>query len=295
MRPILLLLVYLSFVFLGGALLAPWLFWLAQWGAGHWLALARLAANPFHRFLGRSLLGLAVLGLWPLLRSARMADCRELGLVKQRRAAAQILCGFALGWASLAAGVFLAYVCGARAPIAAHWPADLGPRLLEATLAALIVAVLEEVMFRGALFGLLRKAMPWPVALALSSAIYSLAHFIGKAPTTQPVQWYSGLALLRETCRQPPPLVPAFFTLLVAGAILALAYQRTGALYFSMGLHAGWIFWLKSCRLLLHQTGGSQAFWGSDNLIDGWAALLILLVVFCLLARRRQVPREETG
>ena len=173
--------------------------------------------------------------------------------------------------------------------------ADLGPRLLEATLAALIVAVLEEVMFRGALFGLLRKAMPWPVALALSSAIYSLAHFIGKAPTTQPVQWYSGLALLRETCRQPPPLVPAFFTLLVAGAILALAYQRTGALYFSMGLHAGRIFWLKSCRLLLHQTGGSQAFWGSDNLIDGWAALLILLVVFCLLARRRQVPREETG
>ena len=42
----------------------------------------------------------------------------------------------------------------------------------------MIVAVIEEILFRGALFGVLRKAMPWPGALAVSSAVYSAVHFI---------------------------------------------------------------------------------------------------------------------
>src|SRR5579862_2801435 len=98
MRPILSLLVYFVVVFLGGALLAPWLYWLAQWGGGQWHPLARLAANPFHRFVGRSLLGLAVVGLWPLLRWNRMASWRELGIVKQKQGGGEFLRGFGVGW-----------------------------------------------------------------------------------------------------------------------------------------------------------------------------------------------------
>jgi membrane protease YdiL (CAAX protease family) len=287
MRPILSLLVYFVAVFLGGALLAPWLYWFAQWAAGHWPPLAGLAANPFHRFLGRSLLGLALLGLWPLLRSAGMAGWRELGFVKQKHPWAGLLRGFVVGWVSLACVVLLALVCGARVFVPSPSAAQLGRSLLNAALAAVIVAVLEEMMFRGALFGLLRRAMPWPAALAVSSAIYSLAHFMAKAGTAEPVQWFSGLTLLREMCRQSPPLVPAFFTLFVAGAILALAYQRSGALFFSIGLHAGWVFWLKSYRLFFQPSGLAQAFWGSDNLIDGWVSLLVLLAVLGLVAMRR--------
>jgi uncharacterized protein len=288
MRPILSLPVYLVVVFLGGALLAPWLYWLAQWAAGHFPPLARLAANPFHRFVGRSLLGLAVLGLWPLLRSAGMGSWRDLGIVKQKRGGVELLRGFALGWASLAGAALLACLCGARVLTAPASAAELGGQLLNATLAAMLVAVLEEIMFRGALFGLLRKAMPWPGALALSSAVYALAHFIAKAETGLPVRWSSGLKLLGEMVSLHPPLVPAFFTLFVAGAILALAYQRSGALFFSIGLHAGWIFWLKACRLLFRQSGPERAWWGSDNLIDGWMSLLILIFVLCLVARRKQ-------
>jgi hypothetical protein len=291
MRPILSLLVYLIVVFIGGTLLAPWLFWLARWGAGHWHALSRLAANPFHRFLGRSLLGLAVLGLWPLLRSAGMASWREIGLVKQNQAGVEILRGFVLGWASLAGAAALAWAFGARAFIPHASAAGLGRAVFSATLAAVIVAVLEEVLFRGALFGLLRKAIPWPAALVVSSTVYSLAHFIAKAEWALPVRWSSGLMLLGEMVNHHPPLVPAFFTLFVAGAILALAYQRFGTLFFPIGLHAGWIFWLKACRLIFRQTGPARSFWGSDNLIDGWLSLFILIFVLSLVARRkRQAP-----
>jgi hypothetical protein len=83
--------------------------------------------------------------------------------------------------------------------------------------------------------------------------------------------------------------VPAFFTLLVAGAILALAYQRTGNLFMSMGVHAGWIFWLKSYRFFTQESpGAARWIWGSDKLIDGWLPLLILAVVLAVMIGKLQ-------
>jgi membrane protease YdiL (CAAX protease family) len=289
MRPIRSLLIYFAVVFLGGALLAPWLYWLAQWAAAHWPAFSGLAGKPFHRFLDRSLLGLALLCLWPLWRCGGARSWRELGFVPQGRPVRQILRGFALGWASLAAVALLALVGGTRAFILTHSAAEVLRHLLNATLTAVVVAILEELVFRGALFGLLRQSMPWPFALVISSAIYSAVHFIQKAEATLPVQWYSGLALLWEMLRHPPPLVPAFFTLFVAGSILALCYQRTGALYFSIGLHAGWIFWLKTYGFLSHPSGAHPTFWGPDSLVDGWLSFIVLAVLFILIARQKQI------
>ena len=292
-RPIRSLVIYFAVVFLGGALLAPRLYWLTQWAAGHWAALSGLAAKPFHRFLDRSLLGLALLCLWPLLRGGGARSWQDLGFVRQPRVAWQILRGFALGWASLAAVALLALVCGARALTPAHSAAEIIRHLLETTWAAVVVAILEELVFRGALFGLLRQSMPWLAAAAISSVVYSAVHFIQKAETDLPVQWNSGLALLWQMLSHPPPLIPAFLTLFVAGSILALKYQRTGALYFSIGLHAGWIFWLKSYRFLTHATGAAKSFWGTDNLIDGWLSFLVLAIIFGLVARQKSNANPE--
>jgi membrane protease YdiL (CAAX protease family) len=284
-----LLLVYFALVFAGGALLAPWLYWLAQWAAGQWPACAGLAAHPFHRFLDRSLLGLALLGLWPLLRGGGIRSWGDLGFPRQGRPALQALRGFSLGWASLAAAVLLAWLAGARAPTLTHSAGELSRFLLGAALTAVVVAVLEEMVFRGALFGLLRQSMPWPAALVVSSAVYSAVHFIKTGQTALPVQWYSGLGQLWELISHPPPLIPALLTLFVAGAALGLAYQRSGALYFSIGLHAGLVFWLLSFRFLFHPAGPVQSFWGGDQVIDGWLSLIILTAVFAVIARKRPI------
>jgi hypothetical protein len=193
-----------------------------------------------------------------------------------------------LGWASLAAVALLALACGARAFILTHFDAEVLRHLLDATWTAVVVAILEELVFRGALFGLLRQSTPWPVALVVSGAIYSAVHFIQKAETALPVQWHSGLALLWQMLRHPPPLVPAFFTLFVAGSILALCYQRTGALYFSIGLHAGWIFWLRAYGFVSRPAGAHPSFWGSDSLIDGWLSFIVLAILFVVIARQKQ-------
>jgi hypothetical protein len=293
MRLIRSLLIYFAVVFLGGALLAPWLYWLVHWAAGQWPALNHLAASPFHRYVARALLGLALIGLVPLLRHAGMFQWRAVGFGMQGRPAMDLGRGFCIGFASLACVAVLALAAHASTLAPGLSAAQFIHALLSAALTAAIVAVLEELLFRGALFGVLRKTMSWPGALVVSSAVYSAVHFIQSVNQTGAIHWYSGLVLLFEMFRHGPPFIPAFLTLFVAGACLALAYQRTGALYFSIGLHAGWIFWLSFYKLLTRPARAAHpSFWGTDKLIDGWLAFALLVVVLMVISRRAAQPAE---
>jgi len=72
-------------------------------------------------------------------------------------------------------------------------------------------------------------------------------------------------------------------SLTLAGILLGLAYQRTGNLYFSIGLHAGWIFWLKVYGAFT--AGAPHAatwFWGTGKMVDGWLALWVLLFTLAI-------------
>ena len=283
MRPIRSLLLYMAVVFGGGALLAPWLYWLAQAAAGQWPALGNLASKPFPRFLNRSLLGLALLCLYPLLRACTMLHWRDVGLEDRRSWLSGVARGFLLGFGSLAAVALLAVLWGGKSFNAPHSMREILGRASSAALTAVIVAVMEEFIFRGALFGILRKAVTWPEALVWSSAIYAVVHFIQKASFAGPVQLWSGLALLPKMF-QAGAFVPMFFTLFLAGSILALAYQRTGKLFFSMGLHAGWIFWLRFYGVLI---GG--------NLLGEWLALPVLAGVFWIVWRMKPAGERMDG
>jgi hypothetical protein len=180
----------------------------------------------------------------------------------------------------------LAIILGGRSFNMAHSGGQIIGHVISAGLAAIIVAILEEIVFRGTLFGILRKVQSWPMALVVSSAVYALAHFIQKTDSGGPVDWLSGLALLPKMFQGGMPFVPAVFTLFTAGAILALAYQRTGSLFFSMGLHCGWIFWLKSYGFFTVKTpGANPSLWGTDKLIDGWLALPLLGCVLWIVSR----------
>ena len=152
-----------------------------------------------------------------------------------------------------------------------------------------VVAVLEETIFRGALFGALRKAYRWTTALVISSAVYALLHFFERPSALTEVGWASGFELLPRMARgfvDVHSVMPGFFNLTLAGVILGLAYQRFGNLYFSIGLHAGWIFWLKSYSFLTRPTATANTWlWGTRKLVDGWLALVVLLLVLLLVSR----------
>ena len=281
MRPIRSLLIYLTFVFLGGALLAPLLYLSTRALAAHgWPFFEKIASNRFPRFVDRALLGAAVLGLWPLLNSCRMLNWRELGFKRGGRPWAGVVRGFVLGFGSLACVALFTISLGGRKLSAGHSGLEVFDCVCNATLTAVVVSILEEVLFRGALFGIISKAFSWPWALFVSSLVYALAHFIQKADPPQTVDWLSGLVLLPKMFHGETSLIPMALTLFVAGAILALGYEQTGTLFFSVGLHSGWIFWLKSYGFLTVSVPGADvSIWGSDKLIDGWLALPVLCCV----------------
>jgi membrane protease YdiL (CAAX protease family) len=296
MRALLAIVIYLAVVFVGGALVAPVLYWLAQSLAhGH----PQLTAMPFHSFVNRSILVLSLIGLWPLFKQLGMKSLRDIGLVKPTGHGKLLAAGILLGFALVAIVAVIEIAFGVRRYKEHFTVAGITGKLCGAAMTAIAVSVIEEILYRGAVFGSLRKIFHWGVALALSSVLYALVHFLAPAEATGPITWHSGLDLLPPILRGMidwQTMIPACLSLTVAGMLLGLAYQRTGNLYFSIGLHAGWVFALKTyANLTLRLPDMNIAWWGTAKLVDGWLALLLLgmTLLICsrlLLARKAAQP-----
>lgn len=294
MRPLLAFLVYLAVVFIGGPLVAPWVYWLAQHAADAW---PWLADQPFRRYVNRCMLVFALAGMYPLIKAFGARSVAELGLVKPGGHCGRLLGGFVLGFTSLAAIVVVCMVAGVRV-----WGYDLDAGefvkiLLEAALTGVFVSVVEELLFRGAIFGAFRKVMPWMLAALISSSIYAILHFMKRVDDMAADHWYSGLVVLGHMFSgfaDWHEVVPGFFNLTLAGMLLALAYQKSGDLYFSIGLHGGWIFWRRAYGALTDQPriNGVEAppspyewFFGTKTMVDGWLAALVLVAALIVLWR----------
>jgi membrane protease YdiL (CAAX protease family) len=281
--------IYALAVALGGALLAPWLYRLAQSLPPSW----NLAHIPFHRFMDRALWGITLAGVWPFLRSAKIKSWRELGLVNPSGQWRRLAKGFLLGLVSLAGFTAVVLLLHGR-QINGHVQAGevsathYAGRILTAAATGVAVALLEEIFFRGVLCSGIRKTWDWPMAILVSSGIYALIHFIGKAdPAT--VTWSSGLEMLPAMMggfANRADVVPGFFNLLLTGILLALAYRLTGNLYFSIGLHAGWVFSLKLYGFLtVRAPEANVRLWGTEKFTDGWLALLVMILTLLFLIR----------
>lgn len=293
LRPARALLLYLLAVFAGGALLAPWLYHAVQALAPSVASLERIAEMPFGRYVNRALLIVALVGLPFFVRGSGIRRWRDVGippgLVRWRVFGA----AFALGFLSLAVVCAVALLAGGR-ELRPRTPAELAAQLLGVLATALVVSVIEELLFRGAIFGGLRRSVGWRAALVASSLVYALVHFMGRPETPASVDWLSGVRVMPSMLAgmaEVHTLVPALPNLFLAGAILALAFQRTGDLSASLGIHAGWIFWLRYYGYVTREAEGADAwFWGTRKLVDGWlafVALVVVLGVVVALARRR--------
>lgn len=287
-RPVRTLALYLAFVFLGGALLAPWLHHLMQWAAGVFPGLDGAARMPFTRYVNRGLMLAALAGLPWFVRGMGMRGWDDLGLHPRRVGWRRLGAGFALGLVSLAAVCAIALAAGGRVLDEGRDAGDVAARVAGVLATALAVGVLEEILFRGAMFNGLRRAISWPAALAASSAVYAVVHFLARPePLPGPVTWDSGLRLLPSMLRgvaHLETLLPAFLSLTLAGVILCLAVRETGDLWAAVGIHAGWIFWLKFYGFLTDAGPGADTrLWGTSKLIDGWFAFAALVVVLAAL------------
>jgi uncharacterized protein len=275
------LLGYFAATILFGVVAAPILFWTAQWLAAHGIFPA-LAGFDFEKFFHRALLLGALLFLWPFLRWLRIKDSRDLGLERNPRWARDAAIGFLASAAPvLGCGVVLVALGNytMRAQIA--WSA-----VAAVALTAAVVPFIEEGLFRGLFLGvLLRRNRPLTATL-LSSAIFSIVHFL-KAPdqTATSVGWTSGLVSLAHSFDQftePMLVLAGFATLFVIGLILAYARLRTQSLWLPIGLHAGWILASGAFNKIAHREIVALP-WLGKNLLIGIVPLGVCLVSWVLL------------
>jgi hypothetical protein len=126
--------------------------------------------------------------------------------------------------------------------------------IASAVTSGVFAGTLEEIFFRGLLFKGLYDAGRPVRAYVLANLFYSALHFVkpGKAYFLTGLEPLAGFRHLLTTFTpflDPLPILPGIFGLFLIGVIVSFALVRTGKLYLSIGLHAGWIISIKSLRV----------------------------------------------
>ena len=275
------LLAYLTATVLFGALAAPLLYWAAQALAARGV-LPALAEFDFESFFHRALLVGALLFLWPFLRLLGIKGRRDLGLAPNARWLRDLGLGFLISTLP----VFACEVLLIQTGVYSLKPTPDWTATAQIIPTAIVVPILEEMLFRGLFLGvLLRGLQPWPANL-LSAGIFSIVHFLkGPEGTTDSVQWHSGFVSLAHSFdqfREPSLVLAGFTTLFVIGVILAHGRFRTRSLWLPIGLHAGWILSSMSFGKLARRELVALP-WIGKSLLVGLLPLSVCLVSWLLL------------
>ncbi|NEX22349.1 CPBP family intramembrane metalloprotease [Thiorhodococcus mannitoliphagus] len=251
-----------------------------------------------HRVMSRLAQAIILIGIWPLLLAFHVADRASIGygvpMRSLRRAAGW---GWLLGVVilSLLLALLLALDIRVPDPTPPGWGSILS-KVLQALVGGLLIALLEETFFRGALYSAVRRADGVRSAIVWSALLYAAVHFMkpsalpeGMALDASGALWTVLYALgdLFQW-RNLDSLVALF----MVGVFLALIRERTGHIGWCIGLHAGWVLVIQLGRKVTDgNEGAALAFLVGDyDGTIGWLAAAwigLLALVYWLVSGRR--------
>ena len=275
------LLPFLLVLFAGAMVLGPLIYFVLH----RWV--------PFHRAMDRALLisALAALGVaWPRLRFRVWWPWRK-------SAALEVMLGLLLALISVQTIVAIDMGFGGLAwlPLAAH---DRLRAVLFALIAAVLVPLAEETIFRGFLQTEISRGLGARWGWLFTAVVFMLVHFL-KIPDEldrQSVHCWSGPGAVGAAFL---PLLHGWFlggkgaNLLVVGLVLGGISRRTGTLWLNYGLHGGWIFGLLLTIKLSRPIATS--FWTGDDLLSSPLTGIVLAVLGWWLWRYYRRPQPEPG
>jgi membrane protease YdiL (CAAX protease family) len=282
------LLIFLVSVLALTSILSPWFAIAADWVSGQLLGVERF---PFSRIFNRTFMFSGIVLFFLCRRLLRIGNLAQLGFVSLRQGGGDLLRGWSLAVGSLAALLLAMSLAQVFEPYFRLSLARSLSRSFSALLSGVFAGSLEEVFFRGILFkGLLQNGKLFR-AFVLSSLFYSALHFVkpGEAYFVDGVEPLAGFRHLFFTFTpfsEPLNILPGMFGLFLLGIVLSYAFLRTGNLYLSIGLHAGWIFGLKTVRVFGNYTRDDLGWlFGSTDpkIVSGVAAWIGIVSVFLLV------------
>lgn len=271
-------LIYALGVFASAALLAFPAWSLAQ--------AAGFGSVPFNKLCFRLLEAFALIGLWPLMRYLGLKSAADWGFGRGRVPATEGL-GLARGF--LAGVLLLAFIVAVllaaetrsmRADFS--WqPGGVVSLALEAAAAGLVIALIEETWFRGALQRAVDARFGAGAAIVSIALLYALVHFIRPdvgVPADE-VGWLSGMTVIAGAFGRfsDAGILDSLAALFAVGILLALVRHHTGRIWECIGLHAGFVAVIRMTRKTTEIQPDSPHAWlagGFDGVI-GWLGLSV--------------------
>lgn len=211
-------------------------------------------SSTFRELVIRGAYVFIVVGLYPVLKYFGIAFS-AIGL--ESTLFRHAITGFSCGVVMLGLHVVALLILNIRIPNHTM-PEWLGivAILFKAFSIAIPVALLEEILFRGVLFAALRKYYGAILAVAVSAFYYSALHFLRSRwnGLSSEIDWATGFAVLADSVHHFTTLpFDSFFALWCAGLLLGcIRVLFPGGLGYCLGIHAGWVFVIKTAKPLTH-------------------------------------------
>lgn len=218
--------------------------------------------------------GLCILGLYVIL--VKLFEKRHVSELNVSRALPDLLTGFAIGAVFIAGVIFILALIGCYKidSIEIEW----GAMLLDFSV-LFLVAVNEEIIFRGIVFRMIKEQFNINAAFIISSLSFGLMHLWN-------VDMWTAIAISAE-----------------AGFMLAAAYNLRNNLWIPIGIHWAWNFMsstvfglvvsgtsIKEYSLIVPEISGPYILNGGSNGFEGSIVTCIcgILIGFVLLYYSRK-------
>lgn len=163
--------------------------------------------------------------------------------------------------------------------------ASVMERLTKAILVGFLIGLVEESIFRGALFTGLYKQTGAVITVFFSSLVYSAVHFIRyrDLPADTDIGWLTGISMMPEAFRRfyEWSIVDYFLTLFIFGVLLGLLRLKHRGIAACIGVHAGIVMLIKLSDYFTNRTHNSSYEYlvSQYNSTFGWISFVVILLV----------------
>jgi membrane protease YdiL (CAAX protease family) len=268
------------------------------------LAAVGLAASglrfPFPRIFDRTVMVTLGGALLCFARPLRLAQLLRDGFAEPVSNLRSALSGLALALLAMAALFTTAAELG-HGHVAALALIERGLRYAAAAAA---IALIEEGFFRAVILAGMARDFGRAAALVLSSAVFALTHLV-RSPARfyltgfHPWAGLEDLGASGARILHPGDALPAIIGLFLLGLVLGEAFILTGRVWFSVGMHAGFVIGAKSWPLLA-LPGTPIPRWlagpGPVPLIAApaaWTVAILLMVLLPILLADSGGPKKS--
>ncbi len=167
--------------------------------------------------------------------------------------------------------------------------------IAKALITGLLIAFIEELIFRGAFFSGLYNRAGALIAIIFTSFIYSAVHHVRypDLPADTVIEWSTGITMMPDAFRRfhEWAIADYFLTLFIFGVLLGLLRLKHRNIAACIGLHAGVVVLIKIADYFTNRSSESNFSYlvSPYNSTFGWISFLVILffTIFYFLKLRK--------